>query len=69
VNPYLSILLTIIQRLIFYGSSRFRAPIELMLVLLAAGAIWWLTQNEPGTLRWKRTPLIKKAGDEQLETS
>ncbi len=67
--PYLSILLTIIQCLIFYGSSRFRAPIEPMLVLLAAGAIWWLTQNEPGTLRWKRTRLIKKSGDEQLATS
>ncbi len=67
--PYLSILLTIIQCLVFYGSSRLRAPIEPMLVLLAAGAIWWLTQNEPGTLRWKRTRLIKKSGDEQLATS
>ena len=66
---YLSILLTIIQCLVFYGSSRLRAPIEPMLVLLAAGAIWWLTQNELGTLRWKRTRLIKKSGDEQLATS
>lgn len=57
--PYFMILLTIIQCLVFYGSSRFRAPIEPMLVLLAAGAIWWLTQKEPGTLRWRAFSRLK----------
>ncbi len=61
--PYLAILLTIIQCLVFYGSSRFRAPIEPMLVLLAAGTIWWLTQNEPGTLRWRKTIRDKKCSE------
>ena len=67
--PYIAILLTIIQCLVFYGSSRFRAPIEPMLVLLAAGAIWWLTQNEPGTLRFRKTHTIKQAAEEQLVAS
>jgi len=48
---YLIILLTIAQNIVFYGSMRFRAPIEPMLVILAAGAIWWFTYNEAGTLR------------------
>ncbi len=38
---YLMILMTIAQCIVFYGSPRFRAPIEPMLILLAAGAIWW----------------------------
>ncbi len=42
---YLILLLTIGQCLYFYGSSRFRAPIEPMLVLLGAGAMWWITQK------------------------
>lgn len=41
----LVILSTIAQCLYFYGSSRFRAPIEPVLVLLAAGAVWWITQR------------------------
>ena len=49
---YFIIALTIAQGLIFYGSARFRAPIEPMLILLAASAIWWLTHKEEGTLRW-----------------
>lgn len=49
--PYLVIGLTIILCIAFYGSSRFRAPIEPLLVLLTGGAIWWLTATEPGTLR------------------
>src|SRR5437764_11926849 len=39
---YLLLLLDVAQCLYFYGSSRFRAPIEPMLVLLASGFIWWL---------------------------
>lgn len=49
---YSVIALTIAQNLAFYGIPRFRAPIEPMLILLAAGAIWWLTHKEKGTLRW-----------------
>ena len=42
---YLILLLSIGQCLYFYGSSRFRAPIEPILVLLGAGAMWWITQK------------------------
>jgi 4-amino-4-deoxy-L-arabinose transferase-like glycosyltransferase len=49
---YFMIILTVVQNLIYYGSTRFRAPIEPMLILLAAGFIWCLTHNERGTLRW-----------------
>jgi hypothetical protein len=48
---YLILLLTIGVNIAFYGSMRFRAPIEPMLVILAAGAIWWLTSKDAGTLR------------------
>lgn len=48
---YLVILATLGEAMVYYGSSRFRAPIEPLLILLAAGAIWWLTQDAPGTLR------------------
>ena len=47
------ILATVGESLVFYGNARFRSPIEPMLILLATGAFWWLTQTEPGTLRWK----------------
>lgn len=50
---YLVILATQGEALIYYGSSRFRAPIEPLLILLAAGALWWLTGKGPGTLRWR----------------
>ena len=49
---YLVILMTIGECLVFYGSPRFRAPIEPMLILLAVGAVWWLTHREKGTLWW-----------------
>jgi hypothetical protein len=48
---YLIILLTIGQSLVFYGSSRFRAPIEPLLVILAGGTIWWFTSAMEGSLR------------------
>ncbi len=41
---YLLVLATVAQCLVTYGTPRFRAPIEPVLVILAAGAIWWLTQ-------------------------
>ena len=49
---YFMIILTISQNIIYYGIPRFRAPIEPMLILLAAGFIWSLTHNKKGTLRW-----------------
>jgi 4-amino-4-deoxy-L-arabinose transferase-like glycosyltransferase len=51
LGTYLVIGLTIVVCIVLMGSSRFRAPIEPLLVLLTGGAIWWLTANEPGTLR------------------
>ena len=39
---YFMLLLTMAECVIFYGVPRFRAPIEPMLILLAAGAIWWI---------------------------
>lgn len=48
---YLVILATLGEALVYYGSSRFRTPIEPLLILLAAGALWWLIQDAPGTLR------------------
>lgn len=51
LGTYLVIGLTIVVCIVLMGSSRFRSPIEPHLVLLTGGAIWWLTANEPGTLR------------------
>ncbi len=42
---YLLITFTLIQCVVLYGSSRFRAPIEPMLILLTAGAIWWMSNR------------------------
>ncbi|MBO0780748.1 MAG: glycosyltransferase family 39 protein [Ktedonobacteraceae bacterium] len=39
---YLMLLLTILVNVVFYGSMRFRAPVEPLLVLLAGGSIWWM---------------------------
>ncbi len=39
---YFMLLITVAQSVVLYGISRFRAPIEPMLLVLAAGAIWWL---------------------------
>src|SRR6266496_1364240 len=63
---YLMIILTIAQNIIYYGSTRFRAPIEPMLILLAAGFIWWLTHKENGTLRWM---IDKIRGTDQISTN
>jgi 4-amino-4-deoxy-L-arabinose transferase-like glycosyltransferase len=55
---YFVIALTIAQNLVYYGSMRFRAPIEPLLVLLAGGALWWITSNDPGTLHYRRKQKI-----------
>ncbi len=49
---YFVMALTVAQCVVFYGIPRFRAPIEPMLILLAAGATRWLTHRETGTLLW-----------------
>ena len=41
VFVYFIIALTIVQCLYFYGSSRFRAPIEPLVLLFVAGVLWW----------------------------
>jgi hypothetical protein len=38
---YLTIGLTILENVAFYGSPRFRAPIEPLLVVLVGGSLWW----------------------------
>jgi 4-amino-4-deoxy-L-arabinose transferase-like glycosyltransferase len=50
---YLVVLSTLGEIQVFYGNARFRSPIEPILILFTAGALWWLTQTTPGTLRWK----------------
>lgn len=50
---YLVIVLAIAENVLLYGSMQFRSPIEPLLVVLAGGALWWLTCNEPGTLRYR----------------
>lgn len=56
--PALLLLMGIAQCIVFYGSSRFRAPIEPILVLLAGGALWWLAQRIPRTLRSHPSPEV-----------
>jgi hypothetical protein len=48
---YLIVAITVLENVAFYGSSRFRAPIEPLLVLLAGGMLWWCLGTGPGTLR------------------
>jgi hypothetical protein len=39
---YLIIALTLVQSIVFYGIPRFRTPLEPLLILLGAGALWQL---------------------------
>ncbi|HVB75178.1 MAG TPA: phospholipid carrier-dependent glycosyltransferase [Ktedonobacteraceae bacterium] len=48
---YLAIIVTTAENVVFYSNMRFRTPVEPFLVLLAGGGLWWLTGDEPGTLR------------------
>ncbi len=69
---YLMIALLTLQSVVFYGSPRFRAPIEPILVLLAGGALWWLFCNELGTLRhwWTSKGGAQQTAEEiQAETT
>jgi hypothetical protein len=68
---YLVILMTVAENIVFYGIPRFRAPIEPMLILLMAGAIWWLTHSDTGTLRWllRRPRDTKQVAEEKTNTA
>ena len=55
------ILLTFGEALVYYGSARFRAPIEPLLVLLAAGGLWWIVQVTANPLRRLRKRWQKAA--------
>jgi 4-amino-4-deoxy-L-arabinose transferase-like glycosyltransferase len=66
---YFIILMTIAECIIYYGIPRFRAPIEPILILLAAGSIWWLTHKEKGTLRWIIDNIRQKDEKVKEETS
>lgn len=41
---YLVLAFTIAENVVFYGSMRFRAPIEPLLVLLTGGFLWWVAR-------------------------
>lgn len=43
LSIYLTIGLTILENVAFYGSPRFRAPIEPLLVVLVGGLLWWVS--------------------------
>lgn len=49
---YLVIAATLGEALIYYGSSRFRAPIEPVLIVLATGTFCWLARHRP---QWPKT--------------
>src|SRR5262249_22456328 len=71
---YIMIAFTIGQNILYYGIPRFRAPIEPMLIILAAGTIWWLTLQETGTLRWiidttrRQSQPLKDASDQSEDS-
>lgn len=71
---YFMIIVTIAQNIVYYGSARLRAPIEPMLILLAAGFIWWGTHKDKGTLRWmidkmrNKDQLSTRTSDDQSES-
>lgn len=49
---YLVIGLTIVTNVALYGSSRFRAPIEPLLILFVGACCWSILSKDPGTLRY-----------------
>lgn len=49
---YFVLLATVGEALIYYGSSRFRASVEPLLILLATGALCWFTRDRFGI--WHR---------------
>lgn len=61
---YSMIALTLVQSVALYGFARFRAPIEPILLVLAAGALWWLV-----TLLNKRTKTMKQLRQQETITA
>ncbi len=61
---YSMIALTFVQCVALYGFARFRAPIEPMLLVLAAGAVWWmvtrLLKRRTGVERTVPVPVLEK---------
>jgi hypothetical protein len=61
---YSMIALTLAQCVALYGFARFRAPIEPMLLVLAAGAVWWmatlLMKRRKGAERAMPVPVLEK---------
>jgi hypothetical protein len=66
---YLVIAITMLQSIVFYGSPRYRAPIEPLLVLCAGGALWWLFNDEPGTFRYLRSQRLQASAGNGTETA
>lgn len=64
--PYAILLATQLEALIFYGSSRFRSPIEPLLILFAASALGKLAQILPGR---RGSPAIDKGTASLSSTS
>ncbi len=58
---YLVIAFTLIQCILLYGSARFRAPIEPMLILLAAGAIWSISTRLKKHRRYREAVQVPSA--------
>jgi 4-amino-4-deoxy-L-arabinose transferase-like glycosyltransferase len=69
--PVLLLLMDIGQCIAFYGSSRFRAPIEPILVLLVGAALWWLAQRVPSRRRAQpsRLPIRQARSRADTETA
>jgi len=61
---YSMIALTFAQSVALYGFARFRAPIEPMLLVLAAGAVWWLAtlfmKRRKGVEQSMPVPILEK---------
>jgi 4-amino-4-deoxy-L-arabinose transferase-like glycosyltransferase len=66
---YLVILSTLAEIVVFYGNSRFRSPIEPLLILLGAGALWWLTETGPGTLYSRRSRRLSAVSTEEVSVT
>ncbi|GCF07011.1 ArnT family glycosyltransferase [Dictyobacter arantiisoli] len=67
VIVYLVIVLTILQNIAFYGSPRYRAPIEPLLVVLVGGALWWWMGNEDEVGAWRHFRSSKANAQEVTE--
>jgi hypothetical protein len=65
---YLVLIFVIISNIFFYGSSRFRAPIEPLLVLSVGGLLWWLSSKKAHSPTKRREHTTQKMLTIQQET-